>query len=95
MSVRIIVMALLVTAVIGSPRRVAGNDEAVGGPYVLETVLPAGGGTSTSPRFALSGSVGIAVTASSADANTTLQSGFWHALGAADRPDPLFSNGFE
>ena len=95
MGVRVIAMALLVIGTIGMPRSVAGDTEVVGGPFVLETLLPAGGGTSASPRYSLSGSVGIPVTASSSSPNTTLQSGFWHALEGGDRPDPLFSNGFE
>ena len=95
MSGRILVMVLVVVATTAAPRRVAGETEVVGGPYILESHFPAGGGTSTSPRYVLGGSIGIPVTDTSTSPNTTLASGFWHGGAAQDRPDPLFSNGFE
>ena len=95
MDVRVIVMALLVVSTTAVPRNVAADTEAVGGPFILETIFPAGGGTSTSPRYVLSGSVGLAVTDTSSSANATLQSGFWHGFAVVDRPDPFFSDGFE
>jgi hypothetical protein len=72
----------------------AAGAKLTGGTLGLDPLLPGGGGTSTSSRFRLTGSVGQPSVTPSNALPTTLRPGFWTQSGVV-RADALFAHGFE
>lgn len=80
---------LLLPKGIGAP-----NGSLTGGTLRLDPLLAGGGGTSGSPQFQLTGTIGQPTVATSNSSQTTLKAGFWTPTNAV-AVTRIFRDGFE